>query len=163
MAADSGPKTILDLSLELGLRSQRIMEALEALGLNAESVDSPVEADIEPVLVEHLVDVSPVRHAGEAVAPAQLFDFGEGALELELAHRDFGDVLDDDAHVRHVATVVSQGQERRVLPHVLNARSECQAAQTLEEVGALLPAAERVLSEQEHELPLASQPRLRQL
>ena len=56
MAADSGPKTILDLSLELGLRSQRIMEALEALGLNAESVDSPVEADIEPVLVEHLVD-----------------------------------------------------------------------------------------------------------
>lgn len=54
--ADSASKTVLELALELGVRAQRLVEAMRDIGLEADGVDAVVDPDIESTLIEQMVD-----------------------------------------------------------------------------------------------------------
>lgn len=55
MDPDFSEKTILDVALELGVRSETVLEAVQAIGLEAEGLDMSIDSELESMVVNHLV------------------------------------------------------------------------------------------------------------
>lgn len=53
---EQSSKSILQIAGELGVRSNSVQKALRELGVNVDDPSSPVDPDLEDVLIDHLID-----------------------------------------------------------------------------------------------------------
>ncbi len=54
--AETSSKSVLEIAGELGVRSNSVLKALKDLGVSADDPSTPVDPDLEDVLVDHLIN-----------------------------------------------------------------------------------------------------------